>query len=377
MPSRHESFASMETSELVPRDAYEEWKADEGVPTLDGFYIDDLETLELHPWERKGGSGLFVNLDGTGNVNDAHIVEITAGGSSEPERHMYEEMTYVISGYGSTSVWLDDGQRQTFEWSAGSVFAIPLNAWYQHHNGSGVESARYMSVTSAPTVFRLFHSQDFVFNTPYTFRDRFSGNEGYFDGDGELTRLREGKGYRHVWLSNFIADARNIELLPRPSRGAGGRNLALEFADGSMGAHISEFPVGTYKKAHRHGPGAHVVILGGEGFSLLWQNMGDEKIRCDWNPGSVVVPPEGWFHQHFNTGPRPARYLALRMTGKRYRSSFSAFGQGDGSGVSVKEGGWQIEYQDEEREIHEAFERELKEHGAACQMQHLVPWCSQ
>ena len=42
-------------------------------------------------------------------------------------------------------------------------------------------------------------------------------------------------------------------------RGAGGINVVLEMAENSSKAHVSGFPVGTDKKAHRHGPGAHLL----------------------------------------------------------------------------------------------------------------------
>jgi mannose-6-phosphate isomerase-like protein (cupin superfamily) len=366
-----ELAASEDLEDLVSVDGYNEWQRAEGIPSMAGFYVDDLKTVELSPWPRKGGKGLFINLEGTGGVNDAQLVEIAPAGHSEPEHHLYEEMVYVVTGRGSTSVWYDESKKQTFEWGPGSVFAIPLNAWYQHFNGSGQQGARYVSVTNAPTVMRLFHNNDFVFGDAWQFRDRFAGEESYFNGNGKLWR----RTTRKVWESNFVPDVHGMALPERPDRGGGGSNVHLGLAGNSMGAHISQFQVGMYKKGHRHGPGAHVIILGGQGFSLLWKNDDDEKKKCDWRPGAVVVPPADWFHQHFNTGAAPARYLALRMSGAHFRQTETVV-RGEGTGVSLKKGGWQIEYEDEDPTVHKLFENEVKEHGATCMMKGLVAGCT-
>ena len=127
--------------------------------------------------------------------------------------------------------------------------------------------------------------------------------------------------------------------------------------------------MGTYKKGHRHGPGAHLVILGGVGFSLLWWE-GKERVRADWKKGSmVVIPADATFHQHFNTGAEPARYLALQ-TGNGTPAPAGR------PNMSFAEGGTQIEYEDEARDIHEIFEKELAAHSAPCRMKAFIPWCT-
>jgi len=323
---------------------------DEGLDIISAHYVRNLRTVELKPWARRGGKGVFINHEASRTSNDCYVCEIAPGKKLEPRHHLYEEMIMVLSGRGSTTVWNNSGARVTFEWKAGSIFAIPLNCSYQHFNGSGQEVVRLVAVTNFPSVMNLYDDVDFVFNFDYDFKNRFSGEPDYFSAKGEQNGF--------MLTTNFVADAINLPLITAKERGAGGGHIRFNMAKGSIASHISQFPVGTYKKAHAHGPGAHVIVLSGEGFSLMWPE-GAEPQRYDWREGSMIVPPNMWYHQHFNTGTTPARYLAFKHEVVSIRNAQGV----PKAWISRRRGGDQIDYADESPKVRTWFADALARHG--------------
>jgi len=185
-------------------------------------------------------------------------------------------MIYVLEGNGSTQVWYDEGKKVSFEWNQGSLFAIPINAWHRHFNGRGDRPARYLAVTNAPLVMNLFHNLDFVFESEFRFDDRFAGQHDYFSAEGQLytgpakrTRILE---------TSFIPDVNNVQVYTWKERGGGGSTVEFELAHNTMAAHVSQFAVGNYKKSHRHGPGAHVIILSGQGSVRRFADIGTRQL---------------------------------------------------------------------------------------------------
>lgn len=329
---------------------YTRWVAAEGLDIISAHYVPSLNTVDLKQWDRRGGKGVFINHEASRTSNDCYVCEIPPGKQLAPQRQLFEEMIYVLTGHGSTTVWNDAGQRVTFEWQAGSLFAIPLNATCQHFNGSGRDGARFVAVTNGPSVINLYEDIEFVFNTKYDFKNRFSGEPDYFDNKGEQKGL--------LLETNFVADAVNLPLISAKERGAGGGHIRFNMAKGSMNSHISQFPVGTYKKAHCHGPGAHVIILSGEGYSLMWPE-GEEPRRYEWETGSMIVPPNLWFHQHFNTGSAPARYLAFKHEVVSIRNAQGV----PKAWISKRVGGDQIDYADESPVVRNLFAEALAKNG--------------
>jgi oxalate decarboxylase/phosphoglucose isomerase-like protein (cupin superfamily) len=199
----------------------------------------------------------------------------------------------------------------------------------------------------------LYEDTDFIFNTAYDFKQRFASEADYFSGKGEQ------KGF--LLTTNFVPDAVNLPLIEAKERGAGGGHIRFNMAKASLASHISQFPVGTYKKGHRHGPGAHVIVLSGEGYSLMWPE-GEEPRRYQWQVGTMVVPPNMWFHQHFNSGPTPARYLAFKHFSPRNTQGVPL------SWISRRLGGNQIDYADEGPLVRSMFAEALARHGMTPRM---------
>jgi hypothetical protein len=116
-----------------------------------------------------------------------------------------------------------------------------------------------------------------------------------------------------------------------------------------------------------------VFCVHGTGYSLLWQPDGKDFVRVDWRHGVVFAPPDGMFHQHFNTDPTPARYLAIAVGSMRYPLVASKRHLYDsGVDTSVKDGGNQIEYEDQDPRIHETYLRELAKTGVSSRMGKFV-----
>jgi mannose-6-phosphate isomerase-like protein (cupin superfamily) len=261
-------------------------------------------------------------------------------------------MIYVLDGRGSTAVWNDAGQKITFEWKAGALFAIPLNAWHQHFNGSSVEPVRFLAYTNLVYSLNYYHSEDFIFNNQHSFLDRFNGEGDYFQ------RVGEQRG-SHNWETNFVADVRTFKLDVWKAKGYGISHMRFSLGEGVLGCHIHEIPVGTYDQAHRHYPGAMVLIIEGEGYDLAWFE-GEKRQKYDFKPGSIFSPFGRMYHQHFNAGNSPLKQVAMRGHGPKWRYGEQRHILGDKMDL--------IRYENEDPEIRKLFEKELERMGVKLQL---------
>jgi uncharacterized RmlC-like cupin family protein len=301
------------------------------------------------------------------------LFDLAPGKATAPQKHVYEEVIYVLEGAGNTQLELPNGERRSFEWGATSLFAIPLNTKYRHFNASGTQRARFTSTTNLPMMLNLFHNERFVFDNGFDFEERV-GEKNWFAGEGKMNLVRQGG---NTWETNFVPDLQKVELPDYSDRGAGGGNLIFLLADSSMHAHVSEMPAGTYKKAHRHGPGYHVMCVGGEGFSLMWHDGEQDFTRIDWRHGTAFPPADQQWHQHFTLSGKPARYLATGFGSLRYPFTSERrreiLGERVAFSTSVKEGGDQIEYADQDPRIHAIFLEEMRKAGLQQKMDRFFP----
>jgi oxalate decarboxylase/phosphoglucose isomerase-like protein (cupin superfamily) len=371
MPSDSQIFSNPEIdiSDKFLVDPYLNWAEGEGIP----IHLDfghDLLALETGPWDRYDARGCFAHTHGRGDFMANYVLEVPKGSKTRPVKHLYESFFYVLSGTGSTTVWMPDGETRTFEWGPKAVFAVPLNCQYQIFNGSGQDAARLSCTNDAPLTLNLYHNEAFVFDNPFTFDERV-GDTKHFDGEGDHVRIDRGNklSATNIWETNFVHDLESFKLYEANSRGKGSLTVSFVLADGTMHSHISQMPKGRYKKAHRHAAGTHVHAVTGEGYSLLWYEGDSEFKEIPWRHGIMYTPPFWMFHQHFNTCDAPARYLACSLGSRRYPFISLRRKSAEGGGAtSIQDGGRQIEYEDQDPRIHRKWLEAIAENGVPSEM---------
>jgi quercetin dioxygenase-like cupin family protein len=357
---------------------YDHFMAKEGLPIHKAVVgMDDVTKLPRAEWPRLGGKAAFIQLEGTFQAQRGlQVVEIPGGAALEPIKHLYEEEVFILQGRGISEVWQGNGQKLTFEWNEGSVFAFPRNTWHRLYN-AGPDPVVYLAVNTAPALMNAMdeESVEAVFNSDQVFADIYA-NGGYFQQQDK--RTTEGWYAQGIVHTNFIPDARRLTLDALEQKVAGGQLTGYRMGAAFPHGHISQWPEGRYHKAHFHGPGAILLGLDGEGYVLAWDSrlgphpfqdgQGDKVHKVNWGRNSIYSPPDAYFHQHLNSGHGPAKHIAVY--GPRMPLAVHELEGEEGwkGFLSYQQGGTLIEYGDEDPEVRRDFEAELAKKGIESKM---------
>ena len=347
-------------------DSYLEWIKREGLLVHEGLAL-NLMKLETRDWPRFGVDGAALHFKGSGDFCSMFLMDIGAGKATNPIQHVFEAIYYVFEGRGSTQLEFSDGTTRSFEWGPRSFFAIPLNAKYRHFNASGTERALLAVTTTAPLMMKIFHNERFIFDLPFDFTDRI-GKEAFFTGQGDLHMVRPGN---NMWETNFVPDLGELELTSWDDRGKGSKNIIFALGDGIMHAHMSEIPPAMYKKAHRHIDGAHV--LSAQRQRVLAALVSGARKTSNGSTGNTAssfrrrqtsfTSISSRATTHRATSRPASAECATPLTEEHRRIALGKPGEKQSLSLSVKDGGDQIEFTDQDPRIHEIWREEMRKNG--------------
>lgn len=336
---------------FVPR--YRRWIEAQGVPIHHTYFVDDLRTIEVGPWEERECNAAFVVLTGQEYQMETRITEIPPGQTLPPLKFSLDDVVYVLSGRGLATIWTEGGPKKTFEWQPHSLFLIPRNYFHQLGNAQGNQPARLLHYNYLPIGMSLIPEPKYFFNNPALEPDAdiFGGEEHDVYSEAKLIQAARREGGRSgSWVASFFPDLLAWENLgSMGGRGPGAFSSNLAFPNTTtLRAGLPIMAPGSYKKAHAHGSGVAIVIPGAEGMSIMWQ-PGEEKKVFPWHEGSFFAPPNMWFHQHFALSATPAHYLTLHPA-----RNIEPRGSGRKNSIGFSE---------EEPWIRETYEAELAKRG--------------
>ena len=292
---------------------YDLFMESEGVPIFRGIGVRRVQDLPMKPWQRLGGRGSYIQLYGTEGLWGMYIAEIPARGALLPEHHLYEKQVLVVEGRGATEVWLEgQSKKQTFEWQAGSLFSIPLNAHHRFINATSAP-ALILCGTSAPNIINLVDSMKFVFDCPWNFTERYSGADDYFKPKDDIAPDPvRGLAMKRT---NLVPDVVNCEMPLDNRRSPGYRRMEPHMGGQRFHLWVGQHENGRYSKAHKHevgsdpdlhqGQGLHVYVARDPGCDAVERRQGQQGAA----PGLRAGRPRLGRTDERRLVPRPLRRL--------------------------------------------------------------------
>lgn len=348
----------------------------DGVPIVGaGQSSIDLETVVVAPWDRKGASGCLIDAGfqitnpSLSQFLDGYVLELPTRGFTKSENGIFEEVFYVVCGTGRTEFTWTDGVVEEVRWRPGALFSVPPNCTRRHRADDGVH-ARLLGVHSLPGMINLFRDQDFIFSNQASFAATSTSRQWNLDTSSiEFAAISSGAT---VVQLDQVSDVERLSLVSWNERGYGSTNRMFQFGENGLVAHVSEVPVGMYKKAHHHegqgGVGGFILSPRGRGYTLSWDTSSpkfaeaEDCAKVEWRRNVLFHYDTDWFHQHFNTGSEPSRYLAIYAGSSKY-PGLGYFRGREGVSVDLEDGGRQVSFEMESNEVFSLFEDALSRTG--------------
>ena len=105
---------------------------------------------------------------GQEGVSASRVSEVPPGKSLPPVKFALDEIVYVLSGRGLTTVWAGEGKaKKNFEWQEHSMFLVPRNHWHVFSNMQGDKPVRLFHYSYMPMAMSALPEPDMYFNNPY------------------------------------------------------------------------------------------------------------------------------------------------------------------------------------------------------------------
>lgn len=295
-----------------------------GIPQAIGQEIPLVnETIKIKQHPVKPDKQLGVSTSPFGEQlfqMDVTLIEIPPGGKLPPQRRMAEEMIYIVSGQGYTTMWLREGdKKERYNWSEGDMLSPTLNAWNQTFNSSTDTPARFLLISSAPLINSMYNDPDFLNNNDHVFEERWKKN---IVQQPEYTPVgTEGAEIVRMKVGHQITNLPGREM---KERRVGVLGITIR-PDGDMaGNHIMEWEVREYQQQtsvspmHRHPWETVYHVMEGEAYAIL-QRPDEPKRRVNLEKGDLFVVEANEYHELRPRNGANPRIWQMKASGLLYK----------------------------------------------------------